>query len=124
MTLYCLAKSTHLNSPLHRFVTAFYILRVLRLMSLPLSVTVRSGLRCFKRFYPTLAYSTIAGSPVLNLIRPAATFSKGEGQRKKYNEPVCKSRRLYPGCSSLFWQLITKVNSNRNNHVHRFFLHQ
>ena len=38
--------------------------------------------------------------------------------------PVCKSRRLYPGCSSLFWQPITKVNLNRNNHVHRFFLHR
>jgi hypothetical protein len=87
------------HPPLLWFVKHYYNLRVLRLLPCTLCPFVRSGLQCFKRFYLTLAYSTIAGSPVPDLIRPAATFSKGEGKRKKSNEPDCKYRRLYPGCS-------------------------
>jgi len=65
-------------------------------MALPLSVTIRSGA-------PTNDFTSLH---LFNNYRfPSSAIA-----------PVCKSRRLYPGCSSIFWQpanssTITKVNS-------------
>jgi hypothetical protein len=46
------------------FVKHYYSLRVLRLLPCTLCPFVRSGVRCFKRFYLTMAHSTSTGSPV------------------------------------------------------------
>jgi hypothetical protein len=74
------------HPPLLWFVKHYYRLQVLRLRPYTLCPFVRSGVQCFKRFYGTIAYSTTAGSPDPDLIRPAAIFSNGEGQRMRADD--------------------------------------
>ena len=67
----------------------YYSLRVLRLLPCTLCPFVRSSLQCFKRFYLTLAYSTIAGSPVPSIslsvspggFIPDAVYTSGNFER-------------------------------------------